>query len=71
MRTNTFVTVVVAGIIGSTHGLEINKTDPAALEMCPAVDGFAEVDTQPFFGGGYGSSSNFDLKTRKRGMWLN
>ena len=46
MRTNTFITVVVAGIIGSTHGLEINKTDPAALEMCPAVDGFAEVSTQ-------------------------
>jgi hypothetical protein len=66
MRTNTFVTVVVAGIIGSTHGLEINKTDPAALEMCPAVDGFAEVGTQPWF-----EKPNLDLKTRKRGMWLN
>ena len=47
MRTNTFITVVVAGIIGSTYGLAINKADPAALEMCPAVDGFAEVGTQP------------------------
>ena len=71
MRTHAFVQVVAAGIIASTYGLEINKTDPAALEMCPAVDGFAEVDSQGIFGGNTGSSSNFDLKTRKRGMWLN
>ena len=46
MRTHAFVQVVAAGIIASTYGLEINKTDPAALEMGPATDGFAQADAQ-------------------------
>ena len=68
MRTHAFVQVVAAGIIASTYGLEINKTDPAALEMCPATDGFAQADAQ-ILGRGWGFTENKYTTPTQQQRW--